>query len=327
MNLQNTCKGKRVLVCGAGGFMGMNMVKQIKNTQASKIIASYRTERAFYDNVLSDVERVSGDLTDKETCLNHTKDVDYLIICNAISFGLTYTKKYPLALLNVNTIANINLLEAAQQNGVEKVIYFGSSVEYHPTLSPIEEKDVLVGHPADVYFGAGWMKRYMEILMRMYSEKLNLMSCGIVRLANAYGPYDKFIPQNSHVLPALIKKFSERENPLNIYGDGNQLKDLIYINDVTKITLKMLDTLKGFDSMNVGSGKFTSINHAIEILSKQENFYPEIIHLEEGGLPPPIRNLNVDKMKSFYNHPLTTIEEGIWLTTEWYKSHKTNIYR
>ena len=88
------------------------------------------------------------------------------------------------------------------------------------------------GDPHDVYFAAGWMKRYAEILCRTYAEKIaQPMPTVVVRPSNVYGPYDKFDFAVSHVTAALIRRVVERHNPLEVWGTGEDIRDLIYVDD------------------------------------------------------------------------------------------------
>jgi len=322
---------KTISVCGATGFIGLNLVKALLNTNVKKIICTFHTKRDYYyDNLFNDtrIELLQVDLTNINDCVLVTKNVDYLIISNAVSFGAAYIEKNPYDLVNANTIMNIRLLESAAKNNVEKIIYYASTTGYPDTEKKVEEDDMFIGDPFDKYFGVGWMKRYTEKLLQWYSEKLKKMSCFSLRLSNVYGPRDKFDFNGCHVLPAMVRKFVARQNPLEIWGDGIESRDLIYIDDIVNITLLSLLNLDGFHAFNVGSGINYTVNEIIGFLEKQENFYPEKKYILDKPRMIKKRVISTDKMKDLFNYvPQFDIINGLKLTTEWYKNNKDLIYR
>lgn len=324
-------QNKTICICGATGFIGLNLVKTLLTTNVEKIICTFHTDRDFfYGNLFNDSKIVlrQVDLTDKNDCLMVTKNVDYLVMCNAVSFGAAYIDKNPFDLVNSNTIMNVLLLEAAAKNGVKKVVYYASTTGYPDTENEVSECDMFIGDPFNKYFGVGWMKRYTEKLLEWYSSKLNLFSGFSLRLSNIYGPMDKFNFNGCHVLPAMVRKFVERQNPLEIWGDGTESRDLIYIDDVVNITLLSLLNLEGFHAFNIGLGQNFTVNDIIDLLSKQENFYPERKYILEKPRMIKKRAINVEKMKNLLNYiPKTDIIEGLKLTTEWYKKNQGLIYR
>ena len=324
-------QNKTICVCGATGFIGLNLVKTLLSTNVEKIICTFHTDRKYYyDDIFNDSRIIlrQVDLMEKYDCLMVTKNVDYLIMANAVSFGAAYIDKNPFDLVNSNTIMNVRLLEAAVKNKVKKIVFYASTTGYPDTENEVFEKDMFIDDPFDKYFGVGWMKRYTEKLLQWYSEKLNLISCFSLRLSNVYGPMDKFDFNGCHVLPAMVRKFVERQNPLEIWGDGTESRDLIYIDDVVNITLLSLLNLDGFHVFNVGSGQNHTINEIIELLEKQENFYPKKKYILDKPRMIKKRVISVEKMKNLLLYiPKTNIIEGLKLTTEWYKENQNLIYR
>ena len=324
-------QNKTICVCGATGFIGLNLVKTLLSTNVEKIICTFHTDRKYYyDDIFNDSRIIlrQVDLMEKYDCLMVTKNVDYLIMANAVSFGAAYIDKNPFDLVNSNTIMNVRLLEAAVKNKVKKIVFYASTTGYPDTENEVFEKDMFIDDPFDKYFGVGWMKRYTEKLLQWYSEKLNLISCFSLRLSNVYGPMDKFYFNGCHVLPAMVRKFVERQNPLEIWGDGTESRDLIYIDDVVNITLLSLLNLDSFHAFNVGSGQNYTINEIIELLEKQENFHPEKKYILDKPRMIKKRVISVEKMKNLLLYiPKTNIIDGLKLTTEWYKENQNLIYR
>lgn len=329
MDISTIMKNKTVLVTGGTGFIGLNIVKGLVDRGFSDIVVTTHTERDYYYN-LKDNENITlikCDLTNKEECHAATKNVDIVVLSSAISFGASFIQNNPLGLVNDNIIMNVNLLDAAYKNGAKKVIYFGSTTGYPDTSETMCEEDMFNGDPFDRYFSVGWMKRYTEVLMRLYSEKLNLMDCTVLRLSNVYGPYDKFDLENSHVLPAMVRKFCEQRFPLEVWGDGSDSRDLIYVDDVVEAVIKSFDC-EGFNTYNIGSGINHTVNDIIQMLSDILDLNPEIIYLNDKPKMINKRFVSVEKASNELNFQNTIdLEDGLEKTCQWFMRNIDYIYR
>ena len=322
---------KTILVTGASGFIGLNIVKKlISSDEVEKIIAVVRTDRKYiYDNILSNpkVKVINADLTNKEKCFEVTKNVDQAILAGAVSFGASFIQNNPLDLVNDNIVMNVLILDACHKNGVKNIVYFGSTTGYPDSEEVMKEEDMFLGDPFDRYFSVGWMKRYTEVLMRLYAEKLKLMNCTVLRLSNVYGPYDKFDLQTSHVLPAMVRKFCEKRFPLEIWGDGEDSRDLIYVDDVVSAVIKSLN-LTGYNVYNLGYGSNYTVNEIVKILSEINNITPEICYIKDKPRMIRKRLVSIDKIKRDLNfEPTVDITEGLKRTSLWLSDNIKNIYR
>jgi len=219
------------------------------------------------------------------------------------------------------------MLDACYKNKVNSIIYFGSTTGYPNTESEMKEEDMFIGDPFDAYFSVGWMKRYTEVVMRLYAEKLKLMNCTVLRLSNVYGPYDKFDLQTSHVLPAMVRKFCDKLFPLEIWGDGEDSRDLIYIDDVVSAVVKCLD-INGYNVYNLGYGSNHTVNEIVKILSEINNVNPEIKYIK--GKPKMIkkRTISINKIKQELQfEPTIGVKEGLIKTSDWLSNNISTIYR
>jgi len=323
-------ENKTILVTGATGFIGLNVVKYLLSSDVKEIIVTTHTDRSYYYDNLLDHEKVTVhkvDLTKEEDCIKVTKNVDYAILSGAVSFGASFIQNNPLGLVNDNIIMNVRMLDACYQNGVKKVIYYGSTTGYPDTAETMLENDMFKGDPFDRYFSVGWMKRYTEILMRLYAEKLKLMDCTVLRLSNVYGPYDKFNLETSHVLPAMVRKFYEKRFPLEVWGDGEDSRDLIYVEDVVTATLSCLQC-RGFNAYNIGYGKNYTVNDIIAILCDIQQSKPEIVYVKDKPKMIKKRCVSVDKVKKDIGFSAKTpLRKGIEKTLTWLDGNIKDIYR
>lgn len=323
-------KNKNILVTGGSGFIGLNIVKGLIDRGCTKIFVTTHTDRPYYyDNLLSHecVTLIKCDLTNKENCIKVTENIDYLILSSAVSFGASFIQNNPLGLVNDNIIMNVHLLDACRKNKVKKVVYFGSTTGYPDTKEIMYEEDMFKDDPFERYFSVGWMKRYTEVLLRLYAEKLKIMDCTALRLSNVYGPYDKYDLETSHVLPAMVRKFCEKRFPLEIWGDGEDSRDLIYVDDVVEAVVRSLECT-GFNTYNLGAGTNYTVNEIVSLLCDIHGITPEITYVKNKPKMIKKRIVCVDKIKKDLDFsPSIGIREGLNNTVDWLSSNISTIYR
>lgn len=316
-----------VLVAGASGLVGSNLIPRLIQAGAN-IRALYH--KCLPLNIDPQVEYIQGDLTNRAFCDQVVKDMKYIFIFSANTSGAAIMHNSPLTHVTPNLLINSQLLEAAYLAGAERCLFLSSTAAYpFGGSTAITEEMMFDGDPYDKYYCVGWMKRYIEILCRMYSEKLSRrMLCVVLRPANIFGPYDKFNPQTSHVMAALIKKTAERQNPLEVWGDGNDVKDFIYIEDMIDAIMLSIEKIDHFEPLNIGSGKTYSIRDILKIMWEVDNFYPEVVFNSSKPSMIPIRVCSVEKSKSLLGFSSKIdIRSGIEKTLKWYRENKYRITR
>jgi GDP-L-fucose synthase len=157
----------------------------------------------------------------------------------------------------------------------------------------------------------------------MYSQKLKTpMTSLVIRPSNIYGPHDDFDPATSHVMAATIRKVVERQNPLKVWGTGDDIRDLIYIDDFIDALVLVAEKVDTYDPVNIGLGKGYSIKQLLEILLEIEGC--QDLKIEFDSSKPsmiPIRLIDVGKAEEqlgFKAH--IDVREGMTKTIEWYKA-------
>lgn len=311
-------KGKKILVTGGTGLVGANLVQKLKNLGAD-VVASFHLKPAPF---LKDIYR-QFDFTKFEDCLSATKEKDYVIICAAQSFGTKMMKEQPTAFILPNLKINAGLLEACRINKVEKVILLSSSTVYPEANYPISEDQFDLNQPPyELYFGVGWLNRYIEQLAKFYVKTYG-MKIGILRPTNIYGPFDKFDDEKSHVLPALIKRALKKENPFVVWGDGSAIRDFIYVDDFVEDLLNVLDNYCVGEPVNIGSGEETSVRDAVSVILDVcgHKTVPQYDKTKPTAIP--YRMLNLKKFESLFGRQKRTpFKEGIKKTVDWYKTNQ-----
>jgi len=202
-------KDTRVLVAGGTGFVGVNLIIRLLSLGARVRATIHKKDPVITED---GIEYIRCDLTRMEDCREAVKDMDYVFLCAASTSGAAVIASTPLVHVTPNIVMNSQMLEAAYFAKVKKFVWLSSNAAYPPSGDrPVKEEELFDGDPYETYFGVAWMKRYTEILCRMYSEKLKEpMATVVLRPSNIYGPYDDFDFETSHVMAALIRRVVER---------------------------------------------------------------------------------------------------------------------
>ena len=315
---------KHLLVTGGSGFIGINLLKELSKLKKYKITATYFKAKNFYK--IRDVKYIKTNLEILKNCQHVCKNIDIIVMCAANSSGAAVMEKTPLVHLTPNIRMNLNMLEAAYLKGVSKFIFISSNTVYPVGNFAMKEKDAKFDF-FEKYHVVGWMKRFSEIVCEIYSKKIkNPMKTIVVRPGNLYGPHDKFDPEKAKVIPSLIAKIVNRENPINVWGNGKDLKDFLYIEDFCRALIKIINFNKDYDIFNVASGKSITVQKVLKILMKIENLRnTEILYDLTKPTMIPKRLISVSKMKKKFGYKsLIPIEEGLTRTLNWYKEKKIN---
>lgn len=312
--------GVNVLVTGGTGFIGTNLINRLISIGSNIRSTIHHKKPAIINDK---IEYIKCDLLKMEDCKKVVKDIDYVFMCAANTSGAAVMTSTPLVHVTPNIIMNSQMLEASYIAKVKKFIFISSSAAYPPSGDVhIKEDEMFNGDPYDIYFGVGWMKRYTEILCRLYSEKLkNPMQTIIVRPSNIYGPYDKFDPITSHVMAATIKKVVERHCPIEIWGDGNDIRDFLYIDDFVDAIILATQKIDIFDTINIGYGRGYNIREILQMAIEIDNFKDaKIVYNYSKPSMIPIRLIDTEKAEKLLQFKAKVdIREGIKKTIDWYR--------
>jgi len=320
--LARFCKGKKVLVTGGSGFVGTNLILKLKDLDA-KITATYHRHKPQIKE--PSIKFIQADLTRAKDCEKVVKDQQYVFMCAANTSGAGIIEKTPLVHLTPNVIMNTLMMEAAYEAGAKKFLFISSNTVYPPFTHPVKEPEAWDGEPFEKYFPVAWMKRFGEKLGEIYTTKIkNPMTVVIVRPANIYGPYDDFNWETSHVIPALIRKVVERHNPVEVWGDGKEIKDIIYVEDFVEGMLLAMAKIDKFLPINIGTGAGVSINNILDRIIEIEKYHNAKVKYDKSK-PTMIKKriLDVSLAKKILKfESKTSIYEGLNNTINWYKSVK-----
>jgi nucleoside-diphosphate-sugar epimerase len=312
----------KILILGATGFVGRNLAEKLYKEGYTNL-----RNHGFTRKLEGFGESVQGDLRDDKFVEEIMKGVDVVYHCAASTSNAVDTIYAPLLHVTPNVIINALTMEKAYKEGVKKFIFLSSSTIYPESGErAVLETDNIYESIYKTYFPVGWMKRYAEVLCKMYSEILiNPMQTVIVRPANLYGPHDKYDLDKCHVTPASIIKVATRLDPIPVWGDGTEIRDLLYVEDFCEALQLIMEKEEVHEIYNVGSNKGYSVNEVIGYLKEIEGLESPIDYVNNKA--PMIPTRLIDSYKIFYTlgwEAKTSIKEGLEKTLNWYKSEYLN---
>jgi len=313
-------KDQQVLVTGAAGLTGSALTARLVR-EGARVRATLRTRKP--EKLVPGVEYITCDLTQPEVCKAVVKGVQQVFHCAANTTGAAVMSSTPMVHVTSNVVMNSWLMEACYEARVEKFIWLSSTTGYPDSDQPVKEEDMFVGEPYEKYFFVGHMKRFTEVLCRMYGEKLpRKMTTLVLRPSNIYGPGDKFEFERSHVTPALIRKVIERHNPLEVWGTGNDVRDLIYVDDCVEAIMLAAEKLNAYTALNVASGTSCSVKQILNTILDLENCRDiKVVFDPSKPTMIPIRLVDVSKAEKLLGfRAKTDLRTGLQKTIAWYKN-------
>ena len=310
----------RVLVTGGSGFIGTNYLKFV-NKKDYKIKATYYENENFYK--VENVEYVKSNLENLSECKEICKNIDIVIMCAANSSGAAIMERTPLVHLTPNIRMNLNTLEAAYEAGIKKFVFISSNTVYPHVDYAVKENDTNYKF-FEKYHVVGWMKKFTEEVCEIYSNKIkNKMTTIVIRPGNLYGPHDKFDEEKSKVIASLIRKIVEKQDPIIVWGDGNDLKDFLYIEDFVRALDKIVENINNYQVLNIASGKGITIKEILKKIITIES--AEYLNIKFDSTKPtmiPKRLIDISKSKEIINfEPSINMQDGLRKTIDWYKKN------
>lgn len=315
-------RNRRVLVAGATGLIGSHLVTRLL-AEGARVRATHWKREISINHPSLEALRV--DLTRGEDCRKAVRDVEWVFLCAASTSGAHTIASTPMVHVTPNVLINSQMLEAAYESGVAKFMWLSSTVAYPPSERPMKEEQMFDGEPFEKYYFAGWTKRFTEILCRMYGEKLaRRMTTVVLRPTNVYGPNDDFEFATSHVIPALIRKIVERWDPIEVWGDGAEVRDAIYVDDMVEAMVLGAQKIQNYDAINVGFGRGYSVNEILnELLDLDGYRNARIVYDRSKPTMIPIRLIDTAKAERVLGFKAKVgLREGLRRTLEWYRKHR-----
>ena len=319
-------KTDKILVTGATGFIGSNILRTLyqqgyTNLRASGLSRGLRQDFEGWETV----EFLQGDLRTAEFCETVSRGVDVVFHCAANTSNALDTKFNPLLHVTPNVEMNTNLMEQSWRNKVRKFVFLSSNTVYPDIGSELatEEINVQATPLIPIYKAVAGMKRYAESLCDFFSNQIHdPMQCVIIRPSNAFGPNDKFDYEKCHVTPASVRKIADGLNPIPVWGDGSDVRDLIYVEDMAEGIVFAAEKIDNYDIINVCYGEGYSVNEVLAMLKEIDNNTNPIEYVNNKAFMVSIRLFSSKKINDMGWRPRYTIKQGLAKTLEWYKANR-----
>jgi len=301
---------KKILVTGGHGFLGTHLVKKLKDRGYKNIFTPAKKE---YD--LREKERIAK-------LLNVTKP-DIIIHLAARVGGIGANMKYPGKFFYENIIMGVELIEQARLQNIEKFVAIGTVCAY-PKFTPVpfKEENLWNGYPEETNAPYGLAKKMLLVQSQAYRQQYNFNSIFLLPV-NLYGPGDSFDLGNSHVIPALIRKFIEakRDNKKEVvlWGTGNASREFLYVEDCAEAIMLATEKYNKSDPINIGSSSEIKIKDLAEKISDIIKFKGEIVWDRSKPDGQPRRSLDTTRAKKEFGFEAKTdFDDGLRKTIEWY---------
>ena len=307
-------KGKRVLVTGAGGFVGRHVLDALRDRGADKVFAVFHRD---YDLTKeSDVIRLYQE---------HPSDI--VLHLAGLVAGLYTNWVRPAEFYYQNLTMGTFLLHYAWKSGAKKFLAAGAGCGYpEKAPMPLKEENLWVGFPQIESAPYGLAKRMLTIHGEAYHRQHGFESV-IVIPGNIYGPYDNFSLGDGHVIAALVRKFveaSDRNAPtVPVWGTGKAARDFVYGRDVADGMLDSAEKLDRFEIINLSSGVETPVLEICEALTKLTGFKGEIEwdrSKPDGQLHRRFDISKADRLLGW--KPATSLTKGLEATVKWYRANQ-----
>lgn len=302
----------RILITGAGGLAGKNLVAHLQQQGFTQLIG---------------LTSADCDLTDAAATLSCFKrhQPDYVFHLAGHVFGIMGNMKNQAAAWFNNTRINSFVIDAAQQVGVRKLLAMGTVAMYPDPLpgNPLREDMIWQGAPHHSEYGYAQAKRGMLAQLESYHSTHGL-DYAVALSTNLYGPHDRFNIATGHVIPSLIRKFYEARRDggtVTVWGDGSPQRDFLYVPDMARGLQLIME--KGEGAVNLASGVTVRIRDAVDILTAHTGLEGRVVWDTSKPNGQALRAYDISKLQAAGFCDPTPLAAGLTATYEWYAANET----
>ena len=311
----------KILVCGAGGFIGGHLVSNLMSEGHTVVCADIKPIEYWFQ-YFDQNKNFSFDLKEYENCLKVTEQVDYVynMACNMGGMGFIENNKAECML---SVLINTNMLRACLKNKVKRYFFSSSACVYNgqkqkETFVPgLKESDAYPAEPEDGY---GWEKLFSERMCRHFTEDFNL-DTRVIRYHNVYGPLGTYDGGREKAPAAICRKIALAKinniKHIDVWGDGEQTRTFMYIDDCLEGTKRIFNS-DFTDVFNLGSDEQVSINQMIDIIQDIAKY--KVQRNYQLDKPKGVRGRSSDNTKIFNDFnwsPSIKLYDGLKTTYDW----------
>ena len=312
-----------ILLTGASGFLGHHLVDKMA-LEIDKI----NKQKEYYGD---DLYRLFTPPSAQMNCLNYDEvyyyclynDINAIIHLAAECGGIGINQRKPADFFLHNAQMSLNVLKVSHELNLKKTVTLGTVCSYPKhTPVPFKEEDLWNGYPEETNAPYGLAKKNLLVGAQALSQQYGHNIIHLIPV-NMYGEHDHFDLENSHVIPAMLRKFHEAKNnkepTVSLWGDGSASREFLYAGDCADAIWKAFLYYHRSDPINIGAAKETTIKELAQTIQRLIGFEGEIVWDSSKPNGQPRRCLDTSKAKTEFNFEAqTTLEEGLERTYNWY---------
>lgn len=310
-------KNSKIYVAGSNGMVGSAIVRSLKRNGFTSLI-----EKSSKELDLKDQKAVQQFFKDEQP--------EYVFLAAAKVGGIHANNQYPATFIYDNLMIQNNVIHAAYENQVKKLLFLGSSCIY-PKMAPqpLKEEYLLTGALEPTNEAYAIAKIAGLKMCQFYKQQYG---CNFISAmpTNLYGENDNFHLQNSHVLPALLRKFIEakknNQNEVGIWGSGAPMREFLYVDDLAEACLFLMENYNEKETVNIGTGEDITIKQLAETIQKIVGFEGNLVFDASKPDGTPRKLLDVSKINTLgWKHKIN-LEEGIQKTFNWIQKNNFEMF-
>ena len=309
MKLRTMNKTDCIFVAGHKGLVGSAIVRKLKEQGYTNILTATRQE---------------CDLTDSNQVklFFETNRIDYVFDAAARVGGIHANDAYSAEFIYQNTMIQTNLIHWAYKYFVKKFVFLGSVCIYPKFAeTPVKEESILTGELEPTNEAYAIAKIHGIEMLKMYNKQYGFKGVSLMP-SNLYGPGDNFHPENGHVIPALMTKFSNAGDVVTCWGDGTPMREFTYVDDLADACMFAVEHYDNAELINVGSGQDVSIFHLAHKIAALAGFNGKIEWDTSRPNGTPKRPLDYSKITAKGWKPKYDLDTGLAKAYEWFKENK-----
>lgn len=316
---------KKVLVCGATGFIGRNIATALAENEEYEVFGTYLKSEPFQH---PKVEMIQADLTQASDVNRVVQGMDIIVQAAATTSGAKDIVNRPYIHVTDNAVMNSLLFRAAYEHKIQQVVFFSCTVMYPNSDRPLLESDFDANQEMyPKYFGVGWTKVYVEKMAEFYS-RIGKTKYTVIRHSNIYGPHDKYDLDRSHVFGATVTKIlTNTDGRIVVWGKGEEKRDLLYISDLVQFVEAALQKQNDpYRLVNVGYGEAFSVRELVEKIIHHSGKKLEMVFDSTKPSLDTKLCLDISQAHSVFEwKPQISLDEGIQKTLKWYRENLPHV--
>lgn len=301
-------KTSRILVAGAAGLVGTSLCNSLNAKGFQNILIPKRTDLDLLD------QKAVNQFFRKNR-------PEYVFVAAAKVGGIYANSTYPADFIYENLVIATNLIHAAHIHKTKKLLYLGSSCIYPKDCSQPMKEEYLLSGPLETSNEAYAIAKIAGLKLCKHYRAQYGDDFVAVMPTNLYGPNDNFHPQNSHLLPGILRRIHEAKvkklNEVVVWGSGRPVRELLYVDDLSEALIVIMEKYSSSDIINIGTGQGLTIANIAKIAKEIVGYQGKLVFDQTKPDGTPRKVLNIDKISQLGWSPKVSLEEGMAKTYHW----------